>query len=94
MAPDRMVVVSLRFKPVLMGCPKPPAPANAATVAVPTATTALVRMPARIERAASGSSTKVSRSRSVSPSTMADSRSAGGMSTRPWCALVTMGSSP
>ena len=43
--------------PVTIGSPSPPAPMNAASVAVPTLITAAVRTPAMIVGAASGSRT-------------------------------------
>ena len=53
-APSRIVALSLRLSPLRIGSPRPPAPISAASVAVPMLITALVLMPARMVREASG----------------------------------------
>src|SRR6184192_3837518 len=53
-APSRIVTWSFKFNPLIIGSPNPPAPINAASVAVPMLMTALVLIPARIDREASG----------------------------------------
>src|SRR4051812_48707353 len=58
MAPWRIIALSLRLSPMLMGCPSPPAPMNAASVAAPTLMTAEVFTPARMVGDASGSRTR------------------------------------
>jgi hypothetical protein len=80
--------------PVRMGCPNPPAPTRAPSVAVPTAMTAEVLTPARMEGEASGSSTRRSRNIDGRPSASADSRRSGEMPTRPAWVFRTMGRSP
>ena len=69
--------------PVRMGCPKPPAPTSAPSVAVPTAMTAEVFTPARMDGEASGSSTPEEPGARGSPSASADSRRSGGDATSP-----------
>jgi len=54
MAPDKIMFVSESARPLTIGSPNPPAPMNAASVAVPTSMTAAVRMPAIMTGAASG----------------------------------------
>ena len=56
-APERIMRVSDSASPAAIGSPRPPAPMNAASVAVPTLMTAAVRMPAMMSGAASGSRT-------------------------------------
>jgi len=63
-------------------------------VAVPTAITADVLMPATMVGIASGISTRRRRAALGSPSARADTRSDSGMPTRPACVLRTMGSRP
>ncbi len=56
-APNRISAVLLRSMPSKIISPKPPAPINAANVAVPTINTIAVRIPAIITGIASGNST-------------------------------------
>src|SRR5579883_1556245 len=56
-APARICVVSTEAIPRKMKTPSPPAPIAAAIVAVPMVVTVATRIPARIVRTASGSST-------------------------------------
>jgi len=76
-----------------MKTPSPPAPIAAAIVAVPIVVTAAMRMPARIVRAASGSSTITSRCRSVMPIATADSSTAASTPKTPATVLRTIGRS-
>ena len=76
-----------------MNTPSPPPPIAAAMVAVPMVVTVATRMPARMVRAASGSSTCQSSCQLVSPIAMADSRTAGSTPRMPTSVLRRMGSS-
>ena len=76
-----------------MRSPNPPAPMNAAMVAVPTLITAAVFTPARIVGSASGSSTSRRAAQGRRPSARAASRSPGDTPVMPACVLRTMGSS-
>ena len=49
-----MVTRSFKLRPLMIGSPKPPAPINAASVAVPILITALVLIPERMDRDAIG----------------------------------------
>src|SRR5213593_121264 len=69
-APARICAVSTEASPWKMNTPRPPPPMAAAIVTVPT------RTPARIVRAASGSSTSHKSCRPVIPMAIADSRTA------------------
>src|SRR2546426_7033824 len=75
-APARISVVSTEASPRKMNTPSPPPPMAAAIVAVPIVVTVATRTPARIVRAASGSSTSQSSCRPVIPMAIADSRTA------------------
>ncbi len=79
--------------PRLMNCPSPPAPMKADSVAMPTPTTAAVRMPATITGNASGSSTRRNCWAAVIPTPRAASRISGAMPRNPVTVLRTMGSS-
>ncbi len=76
-----------------MRSPKPPAPMNAAIVAVPTLITAAVLTPARIVGAASGSCTWASAWRGVRPSDNAACAISRETPCRPAWVLRTIGSS-
>src|SRR5438046_8469074 len=78
----------------MIGSPKPPAPINAASVAVPILITALVLIPERIERDAIGRYIFQRRAIGLSPNATADSRNARGMSCEPVAVLRTIGSKP
>ena len=75
------------LKPVWMalkiGSPSPPTPMKAATVARLMIVTVAIRMPAMIAGIASGSSTRQSVWRRVSPIAWAASSASGGTSRRP-----------
>ena len=74
MAPSRIVVLSLRFSPLIIGSPSPPAPIRAASVADPILIIALVFIPARMDGDASGKKMLRRRVRGFKASTSAASR--------------------
>jgi hypothetical protein len=76
-----------------MKTPSPPAPMAAAIVAVPIVVTSAMRTPARIVRAASGSSTRTSRCLEVIPIATADSITAASMPRTPATVFRTIGRS-
>ena len=69
--------------PSRMMLPKPPAPTNAASVAVPIISTAAVRMPEIIAGSAKGSSTRTSFCQRDSPKAVAASLIEGEISEKP-----------
>ena len=91
MAPERIIRVSDSARPATIGSPNPPAPMNAANVAVPTSITAAVRMPAMMTGAASGSRTSRKICQSVIPSACAAATAAGSASRTPVNVLRTIG---
>ena len=90
-APERIIRVSDRASPATIGSPSPPAPMNAASVAVPTSITAAVRTPAMMTGVASGSRTSRRICPSVIPSACAADTAAGSASRTPVYVLRTMG---
>src|SRR5215469_11099060 len=91
-APARICVVSTEAIPRKMNTPNPPPPIAAAMVAVPMVVTVATRSPARIVRAASGSSTSSKSCRSVMPIAIADSRTAASTPRMPTRVLRKIGS--
>ena len=93
MAPCRINDVLLRASPVTINSPRPPAPINAASVAVPTLITAAVRIPVRIIGMASGISTSLSLCMRVRPIANATFFNGGSTENSPITVLRKMGSS-
>ena len=87
MAPSKIVVLSLRFNPLIMGSPSPPAPIRAARVADPILIIALVFIPARMEGDASGRRIFKRRVRGFNASTSAASRICGEIPRKPVAAV-------
>ena len=94
MAPSRMVLLSLRFNPLIIGSPSPPAPMRAASVAEPILIIVLVLIPARMYGEARGRKILRSRVRGFKPSTSAASRICGEISRKPVAVFLTIGSNP
>ena len=94
-APASIDAVSLTARPATMRSPKPPAPMNAAIVAVPTLITAAVLMPARMRRRGERQLRRgAAPGARVRPSDSAASRHARARRLRrPACVLRTIGSS-
>ena len=86
------MALSFSARPATMRSPKPPAPMNAAMVAVPTLMTAAVLTPARGTGSASGNSTSQRLSRGQ-PERERRHRSPAGTPASPACVLRTIGSS-
>ena len=78
-APSSTRAAFWELRPRLMNQPRPPAPAKAAMVMVPTAATAEMRMPDMMNGAAMGSSMRKRRFHLVRPMPLATSMVLGSM---------------
>src|SRR5215208_1759757 len=92
-APASSMPGSLTSMPVKISSPRPPPPIRKASGAVPTLIASAVRMPARITKAAFGTSTFRRISKRVMPMPRAASIRCGGTLSMPATVLSTIGSS-
>ena len=92
-APASSMPGSLTSMPVKISSPSPPPPIRKASGAVPTLIASAVRMPARITKAAFGTSTFRRISKRVMPMPRAASIRCGGTLSMPATVLSTIGSS-